>query len=72
MEFHLESPILGLCHSPPRMEGQVRCVKKTFFLGKEKWGGRFVRGRHLFCVPSYTGDTRLSWLSSDYESLFQA
>ena len=72
MEFHLESPILGLCNLPPRMEGQVRCVKKNLFWERKNGEAVFVRGRHLFCVPSYTGDTRLSWLSSDYEALFQA
>ena len=54
MEFHLESPILGLCHSPPRMEGQVRCVKKNLFYGKEKWGGRFCEGKTLvLCTELY-------------------
>ena len=46
--------------------------KKTFSMERKNGEAVFVRGRHLFCVPSYTGDTRLSWLSSDYEALFQA
>ena len=46
--------------------------KKTFSMERKNGEAVFVRGRHLFCVPSYTGDTRLSWLSSDSKALFQA
>jgi hypothetical protein len=47
-------------------------VWKNLFYGKEKWGGRFCEGKTLVLCTELFGDTRLSWLSSDYEALIYA
>ena len=73
MEFHLEAPDSWPMSLAPTNGGSGEvCEKKTFSMERKNGEAVFVRGRHLCCVPSYTGDTRLSWLSSDYEALFYA
>ena len=53
MEFHLEAPHSWPMSLAPTNGGSGEVCEKTFSMERKNGEAVFVRGRHLFCVPSY-------------------